>query len=95
MSPHGTFPLHLVNQVIDELGDPRRRNNADDALHACALVSKGWTTRSRAHPFKEISIEVRDGQPTITPPTPLLPYTRNSKYAAAIIPNGYPPSQTF
>jgi len=86
MSPHGTFPLQLVNQVLDELGDTHRnryytksapyRAGASEALRACALVSKKWTARSRAQLFKEVNIKVGKGQPTITPPPPILPYIK-------------------
>ena len=84
MPPQGAFPPQLVNLVIDELGDAyrrshnyptiiRRRSSEYEALHACALVSKKWTIRSRAHLFRKVKVEVREGQPTLTPPTSILP----------------------
>jgi hypothetical protein len=81
-----TFPLQLVNQVIDELGHAYRdrshptfsprRTGAYKALRTCTLVSKKWTVRSRGHLFKKVKIEVREGLPTLTPPTSILPYVK-------------------
>ena len=87
MSPHGAFPPQLVNLVIDEVGVAYQWNlkhsifsgggaSEREALLSCALVSKKWTVRSRAHLFKEVKIEVREGQPTLTPPASVLPYIR-------------------
>ena len=86
MSPHGMFPLQLVNQVIEELGEAHRnihytksapyRAGATEALRACALVSKKWTARSRAQLFKEVKIEARKGQPKVAPPPSILPYIK-------------------
>ena len=77
MPAHRTFPLQLVNQVIDELGEayPYPRGS-HDALRACALVSKRWTPRSRMHMFKKVTIKEPQSQPTMTPPTSILPYIK-------------------
>lgn len=69
MHPHGTLPLELVDQVIDELGEAFRKGhfNARPALLACSLVSKTWTVRSRSHMFRRVEINGRKVKPTSTP----------------------------
>ena len=84
MSPHRTLPQELVDQIIDELGDAFRdpdytkrsdhRINAYEALHACALVSKNWTGRSRAHLFREVKIRGDEDGLCLIPPQSLMPY---------------------
>ena len=87
MSTHGTLPLELVDQVIDELGEAYRydrdcylrilyRGDAYKALRACALVSRKWTVRSRAHMFRKVEVRRSGFQPTITPPASILPYLK-------------------
>ena len=87
MSPRGTLPLELVDQAIDELGeaylydrDRYRRildhGNAYEALRACALVSRKWTVRSRAHMFRKVEVRGSGFQPTVTPPASILPYVK-------------------
>jgi hypothetical protein len=87
MPPHETFPLELVHQVIDELGEAYRWDlgyspftaNASDeykALQACSLVSKRWIVHSRTHMFKKVKLEDYEGQPAITPPASILPYVK-------------------
>ena len=87
MSQHGAFPPHLVNLVIDELGNsyqsrsslahPLESASTYKALCKCALVSKKWTVRSQAHLFESVKIDVRKGQPTLPPPGPVLPYIKH------------------
>ena len=86
MSPHGAFPPQLVNLVIDELNHTYQnrkypsfapdRVKAYKTLHACALVSKKWTARSRAHLFEKVRIETQEGRPIPTPPAPILLYIK-------------------
>ena len=79
MSAHRAFPLQLVNQVIDELGAAHRWDRncfAYATLHACALVSKKWTARSRAHLFRKVKIIGNKHNPTVTPPASILPYVK-------------------
>ena len=83
--PHITLPQELVDKIIDELGDAYldhdyfkrsdRRVHAGKALHACALVSKRWIDRSRAHLFKEVKIRAREGNLCI-PPRFLFQYVK-------------------
>jgi hypothetical protein len=79
------FPLELVHQVIDELGEAHRRNLGYSSVHsgdgykalkACSLVSKRWISHSRAHMFKYVKIEEYEDQPAITPPASILPYVK-------------------
>ena len=89
MSSHGGLPQELVDQVIDELAnaclDPDRDKRSDhhidarEALHACALVSKNWTGRSRAHLFREVNIKGDDDGLCLLPPPSLMPYVTNLK----------------
>jgi len=84
MPAHGTFPLQLVNQIIDELGKayrnnydfPDRRGNTYTTLRACTLMSKRFTARSRAHMFKKIKIQGGKHTSPITPPASILPYVK-------------------
>ena len=83
-----SFPLQLVNQVIDELGKAYRQNrdlfplfphqdgDAYAALRECTLVSKKWTARSRSHMFKKIKIKGDKRTPFISPPPFILPYVK-------------------
>ena len=79
MLAHRTFPLQLVNQVIDELGASHRWDHnhfAYTTLRACALVSKRCTAPSRAHLFRKVKIEGDKHGHTITPPASILPYVK-------------------
>ena len=86
---HKTLPQELIDQVIDELGDAYRnpdhtkrsdhRINARDALHTCALISKNWTDRSRAHLFKEVKIRGDEEGLLPIPPPPIMPYVEKLK----------------
>lgn len=86
MYPHRTFPQELVDKIIDELGgayldhDSFKRSdyriNAGKALHACALVSRRWTGRSRAHLFKEVKVRPHGDDLLPIPPQFLLPYVQ-------------------
>ena len=75
----GTFPLELVHQVIDELGEEYDENcyladgYAYKALRACALVSKRWTFHSRKHVFKKVRINPDKRIPAVAPPAYILP----------------------
>ena len=89
MSPHGTLPQELVDQVIDELGDAYRdpdhdkrsehRIAARDALHVCALVSKSWVGRSRTHLFWEVKIRGDEDGLCLIPPQSIMPYVESLK----------------
>jgi len=84
MPPHRTLPQELVDQIIDELGDAYRdpdrgkrsdhRIDACEALHACALVSRNWTGRSRAHLCREVKISGDEDCLYLIPPQSLMPY---------------------
>lgn len=80
MPAHRAFPLQLVNQVIDELGEESHRWDDNLFLHktlrACALVSKRWTAPSRVHLFRKVKIEGDRHKHTITPPAIILPYVK-------------------
>ena len=85
MHPHGILPLQVVDLVIGELADAHERNlllfshrykGACKTLLSCALVSKKWAGRSRAHLFEEVKIEVCEGRPTLLPPPSILPYIK-------------------
>ena len=87
MPPRRTLPQELVDKIIDELGDAyrdpdharlsNRRINACQTLHTCALVSKNWTGRSRAHLFRGIRIRVdKDGLVYLIPPQSLMPHIK-------------------
>ena len=89
MSPRGVLPQELVDQVIDEFGDAYRdpdhdkrsdhRLNASKALHACALISRNWTGRSRAHLFREVKITGDEEGLFAMPPDLLMPYIEKLK----------------
>jgi len=89
MPPHRTLPQELVDQVIDELGDayrdpdhdkrPDHRIVACEALHACALVSKNWTNRSRVHLFRDAKIRGDEDGLCLIPPQSLMPYVTRLK----------------
>jgi hypothetical protein len=85
MPLRGTFPLELVHQVIDELGEAHRQSLGYPFVHsgdgyktlkACSLVSKRWIGRARAHMFKYVKIEEYEDQPAITPPASIIPYVK-------------------
>ena len=89
MPPDRALPQELVDQVIDELGDAYRdpdhnkrsdhRVNACQALHACALVSKNWTGRSREHLFKEVKIKGDEDGLCLIPPRSIVLYIEKLK----------------
>jgi len=89
MSPHRALPQELVDQVIDELCDAYRdadhdkrsdhRLDAYKALHACALISKNWTSRSRAHLFREVKIRGDEEGLFAIPPDSIMPYIEKLK----------------
>lgn len=78
------LPQELIDKVIDELGEvywdvsnkkhPDNRIVAQKTLHACTLVSKNWTGRSRMHLFKEVKIRADDFGVFPIPPGPLMLY---------------------
>lgn len=84
MLSHGAIPQELIDQVIDELGnvyrDPNGHKRPDDridaskALRACALTSKNWTGRSRAHLFREVKIRADEEGQFPVPSQSLMPY---------------------
>jgi len=87
MPPRRTLPQELVDKFIDELGDAYRdpdhtkhsnhRITACQTLHACALVSKNWTDRSRAHLFGDVKIGMdKYGLVSLIPPQSLMPYIK-------------------
>ena len=47
---------------------------AREALHACTLVSKNWTGRSRAHLFNEVKIRAGASRLFLIPPKSLMRY---------------------
>ena len=89
MSPHGGLPQELVDQVIDEFGDayldPHHDKRSDHrlgaykALHACAMVSRDWTGRSRAHLFREVKIRGDEEGLFAMPPDSFMPYIEKLK----------------
>jgi len=89
MTPHRALPQELVDKVIDELDDAYRdsghdkcsdhRLSACKALHACTLVSKSWTSRSRAHLFREVKIRADEEGLFLMPSQPLIPYIERLK----------------
>lgn len=89
VAPHRTLPQELVDQIIDEFGaayrDPDHgkrsdhRTSACEALHACALVSKDWTGRSRMHLFREVKIRGDKDGLCLIPPQPLMPHIEKLK----------------
>ena len=98
MSSHGALPQELIDEVIDELGEvyrgPDREkppanhiNVARKTLHACALVSKCWTGRCRAHLFKEVKIRADGSGILPIPSDPLMPYITKLKIQLRC--NGY------
>ena len=81
------LPQELVDKIIDQLGedyrDPDKKPcfGVDDrigvvrlALHACTLVSKNWTGRSRAQLFKEVNLRADGGGWFVIPPGAITPY---------------------
>ena len=79
------LPQELVDKIIDELGkdyqdhDHEKRpgdrlNVVGEALHACALVSKNWTGRSRVHLFKEVTVKPDGVGSFFVPPVAIMPY---------------------
>lgn len=87
MPPRSALPQELVDKIIDELGDAYRdpdhighsnhRISACQTLHACALVSKNWTGRSRAHLFRDVKIRIdKDGLVSLIPPQSLMPHIK-------------------
>ena len=89
MPPHRALPQELVDQIIDELGDAYRdpnhtkrsnhRINACKALHACALVSRDWTCRSRTHLCREVKIRGDEKGLCLVPPKSHIPYIEKLK----------------
>ena len=89
MPPHGALPQELVDQVVDEFGDayldPHHDKRSDhhldayQALHVCALISKNWTDRSRAHLFREVKIRGDEEGLFAMPPDSLMPYIEKLK----------------
>ena len=90
MSSSRPLPQELVDKIIDDLGkdyqNPAHKKCPDDrisvtrkALHACTLVSKNWTGRSRAHLFKEVKIRPGGIGLFLTPPETVVPYTTGLK----------------
>jgi len=86
MPPHGIFPLQVVDLVIGELAVDHEKQvmwfpfhkftNAGEALRSCALVSKKWASRSRAHLFEKVTVQGREGRPTLLPPPSILPHIK-------------------
>ena len=85
MSSFRPLPQELVDKIIDELGeeyrDPDHKKRPDDlvrvageALHACALIAKNWTGRSRVHLFKEVEVRADDIDSSLIPPAALMRY---------------------
>ena len=83
MPSRRSLPQELVDKIIDELAeayhDPDLRelhpddlNTTRETLHACMLVSKNWTRRSRSHLFKEIEIRADSG--LVLPPESVMPH---------------------
>ena len=77
------LPQELIDKIVDQLGedyrDPNQQINdvllvARKALHACTLVSKNWTSRSRAQLFKEVYCRVDSRRSIRIPPKTLMPY---------------------
>ena len=60
--------------MIDQVRRSTERSHRYTSLHTCSLVSKKWTVCSRAHLFRKVKIQVREGRPALTPPTFILPY---------------------
>ena len=84
------LPQELVDKIIDGLGEDHRGSDhkkspddpigvAREALHACALVSKNWTGRSRTHLFNEVEIRVSDPGLFSIPPETVMPYVTTLK----------------
>jgi len=85
MPLRSALPQELVDKIIDELGDAyqhpdhtrhsNHRITACQTLHACSLVSKNWTGRSRAHLFRDVKIKIdKDGLVSLIPPQSLVPH---------------------
>ena len=84
------LPQELVDKILDELGEdyqvPDHKKCPDDhirvtgeALHACALVSKNWTGRSRAHLFKKVKVRGDDIGSFRIPPETIMPHITKLK----------------
>ena len=85
MPSFAPLPQELVDNIIDELGkdyqDPAHKTYPDDrinvtrkGLHACTLVSKNWTGRSRAHLFEKVKVKLDDTSRFLIPPEAIMPY---------------------
>ncbi|KAF9779570.1 hypothetical protein BJ322DRAFT_1088199 [Thelephora terrestris] len=81
------LPQELVDQIIDKLGEDSRVPHdkkgpndrvgvAREALHACTLVSKNWTGRSRAHLFNEVEIRSDSIGSLLIPLGTVFPYVK-------------------
>ena len=77
------LPQELVDKIIDQLGEDYwdldqcfedRIGVVRQALHACTLVSKNWTGRSRAQLFKEVNLRADGGGSFPIPPGAIMPY---------------------
>ena len=80
------LPQELIDKIIDELGEAHRDVSPDnhidvahEALHACTLVSKNWTGRSRTHLFKKVTIRADASGKSLIPPESLMPYIAELK----------------
>ena len=77
-----TFPLELVHQVIDELGEQYQESaclahgDAYEALRACALVSERWTFHSQKHLFKKVRIYPNEHTSAVAPSASILPWIK-------------------
>ena len=82
------LPQELIDKIIDEIGDYCRDYNYKrcgfvgverGALHACALVSKNWTGRSRVQLFKEVTAGIGDSSSYPIPPGTIMPFITKLK----------------
>ena len=76
------LPQELVDKIIDELGEDYRnpkiyfrdRIAVREVLRACSLVSKNWTSRSRAQLFKAVNVGTNRSGSFLIPPRTIMPY---------------------
>ena len=100
MSPHGIFPLQVVDLVIGELADAHEQQirvfshryiGPCKTPRSCALASKKWADRSRARLFEKVKVEVREGRSTLLPPPSILPYVKKLEVVCNKQPFAYRP----